>query len=885
VGRVGGFLVRRAGMARVVTGGSAVGLAAAGLLRPAPLWPALCAAMGLAVTLFVAWSAHAGHRWAEHLLPPLAVAVALALGVGVGSMRVAALTRSTLIPLAGRTMTAEMVVAGQPRIAGGWQTAEVVLESGACIEGMEAGTSAGAGERVVLEWNPTGGAGAPSVGSPGLEPAVLEEGLVLRVEGVLRLPRGPSASGYDESEQLSRRGIAVVVTAESVAVKGRRGGVAGLIDAIRRGARIHLNEGLQPMYASLLRGVVLGEQADIPEEALTAFRRSGTAHILSVGGLHLGALAAVILALVAAFGLPRLLGLGVTCMFVFVFVALTGASPPVVRSAVMIMAVLSGRAVGRARDGWHLLMVAAAAILSGNPLIITSVSFQLTFAAVIGMTALARPLERCLRGLPSALGSSMAVSLAATLGTAPVSMAVFGQVSLSGILANIAVVPVTSAVTVVGLASLAAGFIWLPLSRALNLVCALLLSFTLKVAQFFALFPVLEWGSVGLALCALAGLGGALPPALVLWGSGDALASRSRPLRRLRRAAPRARGLRSLLAGAVVVSGLLLGGAGYALADRGIEAFTDWRGGQSWPATVEARVLDVGQGSAMLIRTPGHHAALIDVGPADCGLAGQLRGLGVTRLDLVVVSHPHADHYGGLLSAKGVRVGMFVDSVRVTSGAVGGGAASEQASGPAPAAASAEASSYLALRAALVAAGATYHEALPGDVYRLDGVDLVLFPPDRPLSMAGNVEDPWEGRARPPTGDELNASSVVVVVSYQGKDILVPGDAEALVLERLALPTCEVLVAPHHGSAGGVSSGLLKALGARAAVISVGLGNTFGHPAASTIALLEQAGVGVSRTDRQGWVAVDWTSAGLEVLSERSSDVAGETRAEPLGGP
>ena len=76
-------------------------------------------------------------------------------------------------------------------------------------------------------------------------------------------------------------------------------------------------------------------------------------------------------------------------------------------------------------------------------------------------------------------------------------------------------------------------------------------------------------------------------------------------------------------------------------------------GGRSWPDAVEVRVLDVGQGSAVLVRTPEHHALLFDGGPAGCGLADQLRSLGVRKLDVVVVSHPHADHFAGLLESHG----------------------------------------------------------------------------------------------------------------------------------------------------------------------------------------------------------------------------------------
>jgi competence protein ComEC len=115
----------------------------------------------------------------------------------------------------------------------------------------------------------------------------------------------------------------------------------------------------------------------------------------------------------------------------------------------------------------------------------------------------------------------------------------------------------------------------------------------------------------------------------------------------------------------------------------------------------------------------------------------------------------------------------------------------------------------------------------------------------------------------------LNAGSIVALVSWQGNDLLLPGDAEAEVLEEYDLPSVEVLVVGHHGSRAAVSSDLLETLGLRAAVISVGKNNSYGHPDPATISLLGDAVGTVLRTDLSGWVSFAVHHDGMSVTTEK----------------
>jgi competence protein ComEC len=285
-------------------------------------------------------------------------------------------------------------------------------------------------------------------------------------------------------------------------------------------------------------------------------------------------------------------------------------------------------------------------------------------------------------------------------------------------------------------------------------------------------------------------------------------------------------------------------------------AVADAMAARRWPAGVEVRMLDVGEGSAALVRTPGGHAALIDAGPKDAGVPEQLRSLGVRRLDLVLISHPHADHFGGLVGLAGsMPVGMLVDDVVDNGGAGGAGA-------PPP-----EAAEYFRLRSLLVASGATYQRAESGQTLRVGPVDVQLFPPSDPLDPATGA---WEG-------ERINAASIAVVVRWEDLAILDPGDAEAAELARRRAPPVDVLFVPHHGSRAGVTSRLLATIDPALACISVGAGNTFGHPAAETLQALEQAGVPIVRTDRSGWISLARFSGGLAVRVAHSAVSGGES--------
>ena len=248
------------------------------------------------------------------------------------------------------------------------------------------------------------------------------------------------------------------------------------------------------------------------------------------------------------------------------------------------------------------------------------------------------------------------------------------------------------------------------------------------------------------------------------------------------------------------------------------------------PAGLRVTFLDVGQGDAVLLQVP-EGAVLVDQGTPEAEVADQLGELGIRRLAALVLTHPQRDHVGGAADVlSGVRVGFVLDP----------GLPEES---PEQEAALAEARE----RDVPVVV------ARLGQRYRLGGLELRVLWPDGPGVP----------------GADPNDHAIVLVATYGTTDVLLTADAESHVLVPLRVPAVEILKVSHHGSADERLPELLAGTRPRVAVISVGEGNSYGHPAPSTLAALEGApGLAVYRTDRDGAVVVESDGTRLTVRAD-----------------
>jgi competence protein ComEC len=236
--------------------------------------------------------------------------------------------------------------------------------------------------------------------------------------------------------------------------------------------------------------------------------------------------------------------------------------------------------------------------------------------------------------------------------------------------------------------------------------------------------------------------------------------------------------------------------------------------------------IDVGQGDSELIQTPDGRNILIDAGNPGTGVLAYLKAQGVTRLDLVVFTHPHSDHIGGLPEV--------IQAIPVTQVAASGQPHTTQ--------------DYERLLDAIMAAKAKYTEVKRGDKIQVGNLSLDLLSP--PTIR--------------PEGD-LNHNSVVLRLVYGQTVFQFEGDADAAAESAMSdeLTPVTVLKVGHHASRSASSPAFLKTIRPQIAIYSAGAGNSYGHPHAETIANLKAAGAEIHGTDKEGTIVV--TSDGVKV--------------------
>jgi competence protein ComEC len=639
--------------------------------------------------------------------------------------------------------------------------------------------------------------------------AGLVEGALIRVRRVSVQPLPtPRPGAFDYGRYLRRRGEHVMLEAgfADLRLSGHRGGLRGVVDRLRQASRAHLRAGVHAPVSEVLQGMVLGDDQGVDQQIVTSFRRSGLLHIMAVSGENVVLLCGMWSFAFCALGLPRLVRTGMLVPVVVVYVLLTGASPSIVRAGVAGVVGLMGVLVSRPTDGWLLWLAPAAWLLTVNPNNLYDVSFQLSFGAVAGLLVLARPLTRLVAFLPAPLPEQIGITSAASLSTAPVSMLAFGSTSLVAVPANVVAGFVLAPIMFLGMLSLLLGFVSPLLAAPLNVAAGFFIGFLLEVSRRFANLPwaVFEWQGLSLRLL----LCGALLAEL----AGIAWAARRRGCGLL--AYLRDRSRRPFLAAvtiAIVAAVLLLSPA----APRP-------------PRQPTITFLSVGEGAATLVQIPRGPTVLIDAGPTP--LAGTLRAHGVRRIDLLVLSHGHADHVAGLQNVIG--------SIPIVTALM-----------PKPNQPSAALDR---LEVQMRAAGTAVSRCTAPLVATGSGWGLHVLPTRPPPGESGNQGE--------------NDCALVALIDLAGQHMLVPGDAEGSVLEPLHLPSCIVVELPHHGSRGGLDAAELRSLAPRLAVISVGP-NTYGHPTAEMLTLLASARVPCARTDQYGDVAVSACADGLRVTA------------------
>ncbi|CAN5526753.1 ComEC/Rec2 family competence protein [soil metagenome] len=585
-------------------------------------------------------------------------------------------------------------------------------------------------------------------------------------------------------------------------------------DVVRRDFR-DAASGLPGDGGDLLPGLAIGDTSSVSVTLNDAMKTASLSHLTAVSGANCAIVVGLVLAAGAALGLPRVLRIVVAAVVLAGFVVLVTPEPSVIRAAVMAVVALVALASGRPARGMPLLCVAVIILLVADPWLSRSYGFALSVLATAGLLLLARPIAGVLeRLLPRGLSLLLAVPIAAQLACQPVLLLLNPSLPLYGVAANLLAEPAAAPVTVLGLIACVAAPILPPLATVVAWLAWLPASWIAAVATLFAGLPGARspWPT-GL-------LGAGLLTALTI---AALVAALGRVRLGLRRAA------RAVLVIAFV--GYLATLAGTQLVET-VTRPSDW----------QFALCDVGQGDATIIRSGGR-IALDDTGREPKMLQHCLDELGITHIDLLVLTHYDLDHVGGVSAVYG----------KVTRAIIG------PPSDPGDARIASE----------LRANGAEVDQVARGET-----------------GVLGELR--WDVLWPPPRGVEPgNPASVTIQVTGIGacargclSGILLGDlgqDSQARLLGTGQVTPVDVVKVAHHGSAD-QSARLYEKLRATVGLIGVGADNGYGHPTAKLLGTLAAVGTRPLRTDLDGLtlVAPGSTPGEVRVWTEKPEDVKGD---------
>lgn len=656
-----------------------------------------------------------------------------------------------------------------------------------------------------------------------------EPGDWIELQGECTLPEQAANPGqFDARAYYFARKTALVMKKAHI-LQLRQG--AGSVTAWLAGLRNRLTDSMEAVFgvqdAAVISAITLGDRSRLPEEVKKLYQEGGIAHILAVSSLHITLVCMGIYRIARKTGSYWLSGI-LSGIFAVLFCLLTGRSASAVRAVVMFLVWLGSQAAGRTCDRPTSIALAALVILTDSPLYLQDSSFLLSFGCVLTLVLLLPAAEKIFP-VKTRLGKALLASCTLQIGTLPVTMRFFYQVTPYAPLMNLAVVPCMSCVMASGLAGGLAGLV----SPAAGTVLAAPCHYLLKLFELLCRLERRLPGAVIITGCpeswkiaAYYGLLAGICLVLYLWECKD-----GKQKQRKRRKAVCRYGVTAVLLAAV----LLLGAR----------------------RIPELRItfLDVGQGDGILLETRSF-TCLIDGGSSSEDKVWQyriesaLKYYGIGRLDAVFVSHGDLDHTSGIQEMlegyeenfRGNNAGgITLDRLILADS----GYADERLE---------------ALRAEAEKHSIAAVRLKSGGRIRAGEMELRCLSPSPEWS----------------TGDP-NQDSMVLLLRYRDFSALFTGDLEGRGEQefvrryRNSLSQVTLLKVGHHGSGNATGEEFLSVLSPRAAVISCGKNNRYGHPAEELLQRLNKRKTKILRTDQDGAVAV-WLQNGRIRLQKFDSE-------------
>jgi competence protein ComEC len=645
-------------------------------------------------------------------------------------------------------------------------------------------------------------------------------GRTIRVPAELRRPSRYLNSGVaDEERALARRGTTLVGSVKSGA----------LVDVIANGgplseaaadARAFVRHAItsavgrwSTQSAAIVTAIVIGDRAGLDDGLERRLQEAGIYHVIAISGGNIAILAALTL---VGFRVAGLLGRAAMLTAIAGLVAycyIIGGSASVNRATLMAIVYFAARAMDLRGPPVNALALVAGLLVAMQPLAVADAGFLLTFGATAAIVLVA-PLAplRTLPRLVAPFAAMLAASVAAEAALLPIAAFLFSRVTVAGLVLNFAAIPLMAVAQIAGMALVPAAALP-PLALALGWIAHVGAEGLVRSADLVEVVPMLTWRVAPPSLVAVIVYYCGLIGAWTLWRLAiQVLGSReSWTLRFVRRSAVCAAVL-SLL----------------------------WIVAEPWIALTHAgdgrlqvTFIDVGQGDAALVRFPNGSTLLVDAGGlpgassfdvGDRVVAPVLRHSGIRALDVVALTHGDVDHIGGadaMLSEfrphdvwEGIPVPPH-EPLR-------------------------------ALRRTAERIGATWTNIQTNDLATIDGVQILMRHP--------GIAD-WQRQ------DVRNDDSIVLEILWHDVSIVLTGDigkeTERAIAPLFPPSPLRIVKVPHHGSLTSSTVEFIRALSPRAAVVSVGRSNTFGHPSPEVIDRYRRAGADLFRTDQDGAVSLE----------------------------
>jgi competence protein ComEC len=589
-----------------------------------------------------------------------------------------------------------------------------------------------------------------------------------------------------------------------------------------------------------MKSLVLGIREDLDPDQFRQFSELGLTHILAISGLHVAVVLGGLAAVLRLARITRETNLLICMMAVPPYVLLTGASPSAIRAGLMALLALFALRIRIAKEALHLAAMAALVMLAWEPYYLYDVGFQLSFLVTVGLIIGVPMFQSLIRLKPKWLSDTIAVTTVAQAVSFPITIYYFNQFSLLSWSANLILVPLLSLIVLpLGMISLLLGFLWEPLGGWIGKPAAWVNELSFRIVEEVSSW---SWGATSWAapewwwLCSYYAL------LIALYKS--ALYVKEHGKHTL-----------FFLACGIFTCLVFYGYHPDLLHRHGVVQF-----------------IDVGQGDAILIRTPEKRTILIDGGgtvsfakaeegwrirkePYEVGrklLVPLLKKRGVHQIDWLIVSHLDTDHIGGL---RAVLEDIPVRAM-ISNGSLRQGEVAEE------------------LMNSLLEKQIPIFPAEAGESIRIDSETELefLFP------HLGMVE-------APAFQEDQNERSVVALMTMYGRSFLFTGDISSreenqIVQARLqASPTKEgsstaavnnidVLKVAHHGSKTSTSELWLDYWRPQLAVVSSGVRNIYGHPHPTVVDRIGKSGAELYRTDLQGEIQIRVSSDGISVVQK-----------------